>query len=303
VPSITHDLALTPTAQWLRRERGAKRSAWDDRERCFDALSDILVSHRASRLKVRHSQPPVSPPHLLKDIAERANFAPEAVYQRWRAEQTNHAIRRWAGPDQSIRPREAFVAEAKIVSFWPYREGALDVADALEMSLIELAAAYLRALGAWATDNLLLAACVPAGPPLCVREDMRVLARRRATRVPAGRSDLDLLASGLGTLADRLVTAVLDDASLTPLGAFNMVRDETLRLLSEQPDPVAVRVNNAVSELADRLLHRQAGEQVISVEQIRKLEAAMADLSALLLSAAGRPPGESGRDSDKEADT
>jgi hypothetical protein len=295
VPSITHDLARTPTARWIRRARSAQPAGWDDRQRCFEALSDILAAQAASRLDGRCRQPDVNPPHLLTDVAQRAKFAPEAVYQRWRARQSNHAIKRWVGTDQSIRPRDAFVAEAKIVSFWPYREGALRVADAFEMSLIELTAGYLRALGAWASDNLALAACVPAGPPLCVREAMHVLARRRAARIPASSSDINLAAVRLAALAGHLVTAILDDCSLTPLGAFNIVRDETLQLLSEPPDPVTVRVTNALSELADRLLYSQPGEQVISADQIRQLEAEMAGLAALLRDAAGRQSsGDSG---------
>jgi hypothetical protein len=302
VPSITHDLARTPTARWIRRARSAQPAAWDDRERCFEALTEILTTQHASRPDGRRSQPPVNPPHLLTNVADRVNFAPETVYQRWRARQSSHAIKRWAGPDQSIRPREAFVAEAKIVSFWPYREGALRVADVFEMSLIELTAGYLRALGAWAADNLALAACPPAGPPPCIREAMQVLALRRAARVPASSSDIERAAVRLATLAGHLVAAILDDASLTPLGAFNMVRDETLQLLGEPPDPVTMRVTNALSELADRLLYHQAEGRVISTDQIRQVEAEMTGLAALLRGVARTQPYDSGADQHEGTD-
>jgi hypothetical protein len=303
VPSITYDLTQTPTARWIRRARSAQPAAWDDRERCFEALGEILAAQRPPPPGGRSSQPQVSPPHLLTNVADRVNFAPEAVYQRWRARQSSHAIKRWAGPDQSVRPREAFVAEAKIVSFWPYREGVLRVADVFEMSLTELTAAYLRALGAWAADNMALAACPPAGPPPCVREAMQVLTLRRAARVQASSSDIERATVRLAALAGHLVAAILDDTSLTPLGAFNMVRDETLQLLSEPPDPVTLRVTNALSELADRLLYRQAAEPAISTDQIRQVEAEMTGLAALLRDMAGAQPDDSGRDVQPGTDT
>jgi hypothetical protein len=221
------------------------------------------------------------------------------VYQRWSAKQGGRAIRRWAGPDPCTTPRDAFVAEAKIVSFWPYREGAISIADTFEMPLIEVAASYLRALGAWASGNLALAACVPAGPPPCVSEDMKVLAQRRAGHRPRPDTDVADAASKLDSLAGTLVAAVLDDVSLTPLGAFNMVRNETLRLLSEPPELVTIKLSDALSELADRLLHRRDGEQVLTATQARQLRAEISGLTALLSDAddegADEPAGLPGR--------
>ncbi|HET9895675.1 MAG TPA: hypothetical protein VFQ44_12170 [Streptosporangiaceae bacterium] len=283
MPSITQDLARTRTAQWLREARGGHRSAWNDRLRCFEALGGILSSYRASRLGERWRQPPISPPHLLPDVARGAHFgSAESVYQRWRAEQRDDAIKRWAGPDPGIKPREAFVAEAKIVSFWPYRAGALAVADRFDMSLTEVAECYLRALGAWASGTPVLAACVPAGPPPCVPEDLGLLAGRAFAHHPARRSHADAAAARLESLAGVLVAAVLDDASMTLLGAFNMVRDETLGLLSEPSAPIAVTAGNAMSELADRLLHRADAGQILTADQARKLKAEMRGLFALL---------------------
>lgn len=284
MPSIAQDLARTRTAQWMREARSGHRSAWNDRLRCFEALGGILSTYcRAPRLDDRWSQPPISPPHLLQDVARGANFSSaESVYQRWRAEQRDDALRRWAGPDPGIRPSEAFVAEAKIVSFWPYRAGALAVADSFDMSLTEVAECYLRALGAWASVDPALAACVPAGPPPCVPEDLGLITRRAFARRPAGDCRVDVAAARLESLPGILVAAVLDDASMTPLGAFNMVRDEMLRLLSEPPAPVTVKASNAMAELADRLLHRSEADQILTTGQARKLKAEIAGLLALL---------------------
>lgn len=289
VSSIIEDLAGTDTAKWLRHARASHRPAWDDRVRCFDALAGILSAYRPSWLGGRWGQRAISPAGLLKDVASRAHFSAEAVYQRWRAGQSDQALRRWAGPEPGISPREAFVCEAKIVSFWPYRAGALAIADDFEMTLTEVAASYLRALGAWAGDNLALAACSPAGPPPCVSEDVAVLARRRLGHATVGDPGFAELASRLGALVGELVAAILDDVSMTPLGAFNVIRDEAQRLLAVRPDPVAVTVSNAMSELADRILHRRDGEQVLTSRQARQLEAEMSGLAALLASASPEP--------------
>jgi len=287
MPSITEKLARTYTVRWLRLAR-SQPSGWNDRVRCFEALSVILTAHRASRSIGCWGQPHVSPARLLSEVARGARFSTEAVYQRWRAEQSDHGIKRWAGPDPVVKPREAFIAEARIVSFWPYRQGALVVADEFDMSLTEVAASYLRALAAWASDNPVLAACVPAGPPPSVAEDMMLLTQHGLRHRPGSRPDLVSGARRLETLACVMVAAVLDDASITPLGAFNVIREETLLLLSDPPDPAAVRVSSAVSELADLLLHSREGVQVLRAGQARQLAAELAGLSEVLARAVGK---------------
>ncbi|MDA8322463.1 MAG: hypothetical protein M0030_22005 [Actinomycetota bacterium] len=240
----------------------------------------------------RWRQPPVSPPGLLNRVAILANSARGAVYNRWGPEYSDHGIRRW-DVNAETKPRDAFVAEAKIVSFWHYRQGALAIADRFEMSLTETAASYLRALGAWAADNPVLAACVPTGPPQCIEEDLKVLARRRLARGPGAGPGPDAMASRLAGLASDMVAAILDDASLTTLGAFNVIRGEVLRLLGEPPDPVAVKLSNALSELADRILHHDTADQVLTASQARQLQAELAALAGLLDSAASEPRSDS----------
>ena len=285
--STGEDLARTSSAQWLCEAR-AQHAEWANHVRCFAAFGGLLSSYCSSCADGCWKQSPVNPPGLLKAVARGANFASGSVFNRWTAKQSGYGIRRWAGPDPSVKPREAFVAEAKIVSFWPYRQGAVDVADAFEMSLAEVIASYLRALGAWAGRHPALAACAPAGAPQCVVEDMHVLARRRFVGQPSDSGVIEATAAELESLAGALVAAVLDDASLTPLGAFNVVRSAALRLLTEPPEPVAVKASNALSELADRLLHCGEGDGVLTVAQARQLHAEMTSLSALLGAVAGQ---------------
>jgi hypothetical protein len=259
------------------------------------------------------------------NVAQALPAAHEWVYQKWRADQKGNVIPRWAGPDRQIEPRDAFIAEAKIVSFWPYRAGALAVADDLEMTLTEVAAVYFRALAVWAGQEPLLAACAPTGPPLCVREDAAVLARRAARDGAEGQDAKARDAKGqdaashhgpedagagarLADLGGAVVHSVLDDASITPLGAFNAIRDEARGLLTVRPAPAAVRVSQAVAELADQLLHPLETGPAVIAHEASQLQASLTALTALLAASPAAPAagtaGTAGTagESDDEAD-
>jgi hypothetical protein len=290
MPTITYALANTPTAKWIQFAQDTDQHAQlIDRLRCFEALDSVMNEYRAPRLEAgRWVQPQVKPPHLLTDVARRANFAsPESVYRRWRAECNDGAIPRWAGIDRRVKPRDAFVAEAKIVSFWPYRSGAMYVADTFEMTLLEVAAAYFRALGAWACDHPMLAALEPLGPPGCLQEDARALADRLTLR-PSGCTDVDQVAATLVGLGAKVIDAVLNDSSMTPLGGFNTIRYEVMQLLAEHSSPLATRVINALNELADRLFHNPDNKPVMEPDQADQVRVLLDVLSSLL----GNTPSE-----------
>jgi hypothetical protein len=145
----------------------------------------VLQPVKAGTARLQQAQ--IAPRGLLTEVARRAHFAAhETVYKKFRAEWEG-PVARWAGTDEAIKPRNALVAEAKIVSFWAYREGVLQIAAKFDMTLPEVAEAYLRALAAWASDDVPLAACRPAGPPACVAEDMAVLAALWTQRHCGGR--------------------------------------------------------------------------------------------------------------------
>jgi hypothetical protein len=158
------------------------------------------------------------------------------------------------------------------------------------MSLTEIAASYYRALAAWAADAPALAACEPAGSPGCVQEDMEVLARRFARACPSAVEEAPIVAR-LVVLADELVDQILDDASLTPSGAFDAVRASVFGLLSRPSGPVAVRAMQVITELADQLRHGSGGDATIPPRQARQLLAALDELSILLAKSASEPAG------------
>lgn len=256
MPSISQELQSTRTARWYQAARNAQRAgAWDERVRCYKALSAVLAEHATTHMPEGCGQRPVQLKGIVAKVAERVHFASaQYVYKRWSYNQEGQPIVRWAGESPSVRPGAALVAEAKVTAFWPYREGVIKIADAFDMTLFEWAAAYLRALAAWAGENRPLAVCHPADPPWCVAEDMTVLAARRRYRVDE--PDVTSRAARLTELAGTVIGLVLDDARITPLGAFNSVCGEVRQLLT---GPSASRTGTAQA-----VKHRASGEPITS---------------------------------------
>lgn len=282
MPSITRGLAATRTARWYQDMRGS--GSWTDRQRCFDALSDILHEHRAPALPyVRPRQPPIEVPGLLTEVAHRAYFSSrEPVYKRWRAVQDGKEAARWAGSDPRVTPSAAFICEAKIVSFWAYRTGMLDVAATFDMTDAELLAAYLRSLTVWTRDHITLAACVPSGPPACAAEDMDVFAAGDGARTAC-----------MTGLCRTVVDLVLEDPSITALGAFNVVRAEVAGLYPES-GRIADRVQSSIAELSDRLMRDGNPRTLVDTDQARLILAGLDELKSLLTRNVAHGAGTSG---------
>ena len=292
MPAIRQELETTRTARWYRDASGTQRAgAWADRVRDYAALRAVLADYWAAATAAgRHEQPTIQLAGLLSLVAKRAHYAgAEPVYRRYRGKQHGSAILRWAGTESAVRPSAAFLAEARIVAFWPYREGVLEVADAFDMTRTEWATAYLRALAAWAADNRPLAAYHPGGPPPCVPEDMAMIAGVHAPW--SGGPSAGAHAERLSALAGVVVRRVLSDATITPLGAFNTVRDEVRSMLSPPPESLVEQVLRAASELSDRMINGTS----MAPEHAERLQAMMATLAALLAEQA-RPGQEGGAD-------
>jgi len=280
MPSIRRELENTRTAQW--HAHAAHRSAaWADRMRDYEALRSVLADHAAKPEAAGPCcEPAVTLPGLLKLVAERAHYAgAEPVYRRYRDKQCGQQIIRWASADPAAKPTPAFVAEAKVVGFWPYREDVIKVADEFDMPPAEWAGTYLRALAAWAADDRLLAAYHPAAAPACVREDMAVLATTYAQQ--GFEPSADSPAERLAALADDVVRAVLDPAA-TPAGACDAVRAEVARLLAPPPAVLTARVLTAVAELSDRIAGAAGGDAVVPPDQASLLRGVLTTLTALL---------------------
>jgi hypothetical protein len=187
----------------------------------------------------------------------------------------------------TIDPGAAFVAEAKVTAFWPYREGVIKIADAFDMAPFEWAATYLRALAAWAGDNRPLAAFRRADPPGCVAEDMKVLAASLRYRA----DEPAVIAARLAELACTVIGLVLDDTSITPLRAFNSVRDEVHQLLTGSCASLADLVVRSMAELSNRIVHQGDGEAVLTARQTWQILGLLNGLGSLLADLGASSPG------------
>ena len=279
MPSIRQELEATPSARWYRHASSARRAgAWADRKRDYAALRAVLAEHTSATAAAgSDQQPPIQLAGLLSLVAKRAHYAgAEPVYRRYRGKQVGAPILRWAGAESPMRPSAAFLAEARIAAFWPYREGVLEVADACDMTRAEWATAYLQALAAWAAEDRALAAYVPAGAPLCVPEDMAVLA---GVHMPwaAGRAAA-VHAERLSVLAGDIVRGVLSNAGTAPPDVLGTVRDEVRSLLSPSPEALAEQILRAAADLSERMIHGSS----MAPEQASRLQGSLVGLTALL---------------------
>ena len=296
--SIACELRSTWTARWYQAASGTQRAdAWAERLRYFAALSELLGELVTGD---RRPLPQIAPRGLVAEVARRAHFAAhETLYKRFRPNWEG-PIARWAGHDDTVKPRSALVAEAKIVSFWPYRDGVMRLADKPDALLPEVAQAYLLALAEWASDDIPLAACRPAGPPACVPEDMTVIAAlwlRRAMSgrllpgagpgTPAGSGDREReLVAGqaeqLGRLAGSVVRRLLEDPAVSPAQAAEAAHSDLGRLLADPTDPVVDQLARAAAQLSGRLARPSPAEPPVTSQQARRLLAALAPLTARL---------------------
>jgi hypothetical protein len=326
--SIVVELGSTRTAQWYQAASGSPRAeAWAERLRYFSALSELLAelvagqrpAHRATRrdpASQPRQLPQIVPRGLVTEVARRAHFAAhETLYKRFRPDWEG-PIARWAGSDNAVKPCGALVAEAKIVSFWPHRDGVLRLAGQPDVPLPEVAGAYLLAVAQWASDDIPLAACRPAGPPACVAEDMRVIAARWLRHAVAGRlvpvprplpragspdgaadgppgGGRDLLAdkqAQLERLTRRVVGSLLENPGLPAAKAVEATRPELGRLLADPADPVVDRLARTAAQLSDRLVRPAAAGRPVTAQQARSLLATLVPLTSRLSAIAAELP-------------
>jgi len=285
--SIAGELNSTWTAQWYQAASGTRRAdAWAERLRYFTALSELLAELVPGD---RRQLLQIAPPGLVTEVARRAQFAAhETLYKRFRPDWEG-PIARWAGDDDTVKPRGALVAEAKIVSFWPYRDNVVRLAGQPDARLQDVAEAYLLALAEWASDDIPLAACRPAGPPACVAEDMAVIAASWLGRALSGRvistPGPDLLADQaeqLGRLAGSVVRQLLENPELPAAKVAETAGGDLGRLLADPTDPVVEQLARAAGQLCDRLACPGPADPPVTAPQARRLLAVLAPLATRL---------------------
>jgi hypothetical protein len=144
----------------------------------------------------------------------------------------------------------ALLIETKVYCFGVYRRVAMDGGLDPQRKLH----AYLRVLAAWASDHPALAACTTTdGPsaPLWVEHDL-VKLLGVAMGLPGDDPRVVAGARALFCAAEDMIDRVLEDATLTPLGAFNFVRPALTRILATDTGAAKVlQLQRLLGEVAD----------------------------------------------------
>jgi hypothetical protein len=197
--TINEDLRKTVIGEWHTRLTGnpsARRSHWQTKVIYFRAAADLLASRPGQPLTWKSVVAAARPRGCRSTFYEVAGA---------------HARHRMiddligdGGPDSmqiALRylrsdPVEQLIDEAKVWSYWPYRERLLTA----RMTHDQAEEALIRSLTTWARHNESLAAALGHSPPACAVEDLTVLSRGRlaATRAASQLSDVLCHASSIG---------------------------------------------------------------------------------------------------------
>jgi hypothetical protein len=192
--TIPHpDLYDTVIGEWHRRlssNRSVNRSHWHTKSRYFRAVAELLTTDPGLRPTWRRIVNAAGPHGSRSTFYEVAgSHARHALFddlvRDGRPESIQLALC-YHRADAVTR----LIDEAKVWSFWPYRERLLagfmvgwTPPEAMEVALT-------NALTAWARQHRHLAAAVDCAPPACAVEDLMIiragrLAAVRATKVLA----------------------------------------------------------------------------------------------------------------------
>jgi hypothetical protein len=194
-PTISTRLNDTVVARWHARLAGRaalRRNHWKTKELYFRSVAQLIATCPDQPLTWRTVVAGATPHGRRSTFYEVAG--PHARHRMiddlirdGRLDSMLLALqyRRSAVVDQ-------LVDEAKVWSYWPYRQ--LFLADLPASTTVEAMTSRLtQSLLAWACGHARMAAALDHSPPACAVEDMVVIADRRLTAVRAASSLRDLM--------------------------------------------------------------------------------------------------------------
>jgi hypothetical protein len=171
---VIGELSETVAARWLGRLRGdsADRAHWRTKTSYYEVAlrlvrsgqpdfgwKDVVDAHRhGARTTFYDVAGPSSRRPLVRDYRDVPDLWLRAAVDRYGA-----SAAAW------------LLAETKVWSFWPYREGWLTELAARTVDPGAAGRALARVYGAWQYRWPLLAATDGGEPPLCVLEDLHLL--------------------------------------------------------------------------------------------------------------------------------
>lgn len=247
---LTKDLQNTNTAQWYDVALGSRSPESGTgtgtvprgsatRTRYLEAIQTCLSalvmgpdgSDRASNAELRDAV-----------VAEVGRRSTSTLYLLFRPESTNSLLGCHGADMRASQGCQDIVdyviAEAKVWTHWPYRQGWLESLAAHEAPGRQFAAETLiRVLAGWAASNQLLAAELFYAPPVSAIEDLQIVCGRNAD------------AATVTEILSRVLILAVDPTSPSPAAVLDSVHQDLMNLIFEQ----VTHVDRVVVDLGEAL--------------------------------------------------
>ncbi|HTJ33095.1 MAG TPA: hypothetical protein VL738_07680 [Dactylosporangium sp.] len=195
--TATPDLNNTVTSRWHRRLSAnptAKRSHWRTKTVYFRAVATLVAGAPTAQLtwkSIVEAAAPHGSRSTFYEVAGAHARHPliEAFINDGRMDSIQLALY-YRRPDAVAQ----LLDEAKVWSYWPFRERMLDAVTAAgPMSAEALEAEVTDSLAKWARLNPQLAAALNFAPPACAVEDLMLIWNGRLAAVRAANQLTDFL--------------------------------------------------------------------------------------------------------------
>jgi hypothetical protein len=211
-PMILEDLRTTVIGGWhdrLAGNKSARRNHWQTKIVYFRAVTSLLAAQ------------PAQPPTWKCVVDAAGPLGRKSTFYEVAGAHARHRMiddLLADGRPDSVQIAlhylrtdavEQLIDEAKIWSYWPYRQHLLTSVLTEEMTDQQMEHALTRSLVVWARSDDQLAAALDHCPPACAVEDLTLLRRGRlaATRAASHLADV-LRGEAAGTAEDGLVPAM-----------------------------------------------------------------------------------------------
>jgi len=199
---IVEHLGRTVTGTWHARLAGitsVRRNHWQTKIVYFRAATELLTARPGTPLTWKSIVAAARPSGCRSTFYEVAGS-----HARHRMVDDLIADGRPDSVQLALRylrtdPVDQLLDEAKVWSYWPYRQQLVARLEASSMSPAEVAAALLETVARWGGDHEALAASVGHTPPACAVEDLTVVHQGRLAAIRAAAQLTDVLRHTPGT--------------------------------------------------------------------------------------------------------
>jgi len=199
---IVEHLGRTVTGTWHARLAGntsVRRNHWQTKTIYFRAATELLAARPGTPLTWKSIVAAARPSGCRSTFYEVAGS-----HARHRMVDDLIADGRPDSVQLALRylrtdPVDQLLDEAKVWSYWPYRQQLVARFHAESLSPAQMAAALIETVARWGRANEALAAAVGHTPPACAVEDLTVVHQGRLAAIRAAAQLSDVLRHAPGT--------------------------------------------------------------------------------------------------------